>query len=150
MEALAPTENTLVTAESTTILPRIAPRTQRHAIPTSHLAPGTYLVVEDEGNLVAIPILEGVTRIGRSFAAEIRLEDLSLSRRHAILVHGSGETVILDDRSANGTFLNGERVLRAAPNHGDVIVLGSTVMHFVVQPDLEESPATATPASQTG
>lgn len=139
METLAAPQQSTASVDETTILPRITPRTQRHAIPTQHLEPGTYMVVEDGGHLAAIPVPEGVTRIGRSFAAEIRLEDLSLSRRHAILVHGASETVILDDRSANGTFLNGERVLRATLNHGDVVVLGDTVMHFVVQPDLDET-----------
>ena len=144
MEAVVTPDSRLVSGEQTAILPRITPRTQRHAIPTSHLASGTYMVVEDGGDHVAIPVSEGVTRIGRGFAADIRLEDLSLSRRHAILVHGSDETVILDDRSANGTFLNGERVLRAKLEHGDIVVLGGTVMHFVVQPDLDEQPAQPT------
>ena len=133
MQTASPIEETTVVPDETGILPRITPRTQRHSQSALNLEPGTYLVIDDLAGPVAIRLEEGTTHIGRDFAADIRLEDLSLSRRHAILVHGSGETVILDDRSANGTLLNGERVLRATLRDGDVVVLGSTVMHYVVR-----------------
>jgi pSer/pThr/pTyr-binding forkhead associated (FHA) protein len=37
---------------------------------------------------------------------------------------------ILDDRSANGTFVNGRRVVEADLHDGDVVVLGRVVLTY--------------------
>jgi pSer/pThr/pTyr-binding forkhead associated (FHA) protein len=37
---------------------------------------------------------------------------------------------ILDDRSANGTFVNGRRVTEAELHDGDVVVLGRVVLTY--------------------
>ena len=62
--------------------------------------------------------------IGRSFTAGLRIDDHSVSRRHAIFVRRGGRTKVLDDRSLNGTFVNGRRVEEAELRDGDVVVLG--------------------------
>src|SRR4051812_43509546 len=55
--------------------------------------------------------LRGVTtRIGRSPAADVMLDDPSVSRRHALITCRGALAFVLDDRSLNGTRLNGERV----------------------------------------
>src|SRR3546814_13513523 len=76
------------------------------------LDPGIYLVGSDGKETVAIPIPDGATRLGRGFASEIQIDDPTLSRRHAILVQEDGVTTVLDDRSANGTFVNGQQNVR--------------------------------------
>ena len=38
---------------------------------------------------------------------------------------------ILDDRSSNGTFVNGRRVQQSELRNGDVIVLGRAVLRYV-------------------
>ena len=42
------------------------------------------------------------TRIGRSLAADIRFDDATVSRRHALVVSEADGVRVLDDRSLNG------------------------------------------------
>jgi len=112
-------------------LPRLSYRDRRHAVPSSERPePGRYLELEDGDERVLLPLAAGTTHVGRSFAADVRLEDQSVSRRHAILHHRPGGSRILDDRSANGTFVNGRRVTEAELSDGDVVVLGRVVLTY--------------------
>jgi pSer/pThr/pTyr-binding forkhead associated (FHA) protein len=112
-------------------LPRISFRDRRAAVPlSSHPGPGRYLELEDGHERVLLPLQEGTTHVGRGFAAGFRLEDQSVSRRHAIVHVRAGGARILDDRSANGTFVNGRRVTRAELTDGDVVVLGRVVLTY--------------------
>jgi pSer/pThr/pTyr-binding forkhead associated (FHA) protein len=72
-----------------------------------------------------------VTHVGRGLSADLHLDEGSVSRRHAILVRRSSGARILDDRSANGTFVNGRRVTQADLHSGDVIVLGRVVLRYL-------------------
>jgi pSer/pThr/pTyr-binding forkhead associated (FHA) protein len=72
----------------------------------------------------------GVNRIGRSITADIELEDITVSRRHALIVREGSETLLLDDGSRNGTWLNGARVSRAVLHDGDTIVLGTAELRY--------------------
>jgi pSer/pThr/pTyr-binding forkhead associated (FHA) protein len=38
---------------------------------------------------------------------------------------------LLDDRSSNGTFVNGRRIVQADLRDGDVIVLGRVVLRYL-------------------
>jgi len=112
-------------------LPRVSFRERRQAIPAADRpAPGRYLELEDGGERLLLPLRAGTTHVGRGFAADIRLDDQSVSRRHAILHQRPAGTRILDDRSANGTFVNGRRVLEATLSDGDVVVLGRVVLTY--------------------
>jgi pSer/pThr/pTyr-binding forkhead associated (FHA) protein len=94
-------------------------------------APGRYLAIE-EGEITRLVPLHGpVTHVGRGFSADIRLDHQSVSRRHAVLVAHPHGTRILDDRSANGTFVNGQRVTDATVQHRDTIELGAVALVFV-------------------
>jgi len=97
-------------------------------------APGRYLAVEDAGEIIlfALGDRDGRRlRIGRSPASDILLEDPSVSRRHAVVVHRDGRAVLLDDRSLNGIHVNGERVSEAALTDGDAIVIGHVSLRYV-------------------
>jgi len=98
--------------------------------PQPALAPGRYLLLEDGVGVRAIALTHQITHLGRGFAATVLLEDASVSRRHAIVVQRRGGVQILDDRSANGTWVNGRRVHEAELRDGDVIVLGRTQLVF--------------------
>ena len=77
-----------------------------------------------------VALREGATRIGRSPTADIVFEDASVSRRHAILMR-EGDTVrILDDRSLNGVWVNGERVSAKVLEDGDVLMIGRNELTF--------------------
>ena len=95
-------------------------------------SPGRYLAIEEGEVTRLVPLRGAVTHLGRGFSADVRLEHQSVSRRHAILVAHPHGTRILDDRSANGTFVNGVRVTDAQLHDGDVIQLGHVALVFRV------------------
>src|SRR6266536_2532131 len=104
---------------------------RRESLAFARPAPSRYLAVE-EGELMRLVPLHGpVTHIGRGFSVDVRLEDQSVSRRHAVVVERADGARILDDRSANGTFVNGRRVAEATLRDRDVIRLGRVVLVYV-------------------
>jgi pSer/pThr/pTyr-binding forkhead associated (FHA) protein len=104
---------------------------RRDSLSFASPAPGRYLAIE-EGDLTRLVPLRGpVTHLGRGFSADVRLDHQSVSRRHALLVAHPHGTRILDDRSANGTFVNGRRVREATLHHRDALQLGAVALVFV-------------------
>jgi sigma-B regulation protein RsbU (phosphoserine phosphatase) len=77
--------------------------------------------------------LEGTTiSIGRASDCTIPIKDRYLSRRHAEILALGRAWVLKDLGSANGTYLNGNRVERDHPLHtGDRIRLGDTEIVFL-------------------
>jgi pSer/pThr/pTyr-binding forkhead associated (FHA) protein len=96
-------------------------------------APGQYLAYEDAGRIRVVALEKEWTRVGRSLAADIRFDDPTVSRRHALIVRQPDGVRVLDDRSLNGVFVNGERVEWRALHDGDEIVVGRYRLHFLVQ-----------------
>jgi DNA-directed RNA polymerase subunit RPC12/RpoP len=94
-------------------------------------APGDYLVFDSGSEVATVPLEDGWTRIGRSLSAEIRIDDPTVSRRHA-LIHRDGDTVrLLDDRSLNGVFRNGRRVELEELQDGDTVAVGRFQLHYL-------------------
>ena len=87
-------------------------------------APGHYLIYEEGGQAKVVTLERDWTRVGRSLAADVRLDDPTISRRHALIVRGPDGVRVLDDRSLNGVFVNGERVEWRVLSDGDEIVVG--------------------------
>jgi len=97
--------------------------------------PGQYLAYRTDGdNRVAYALQREWTRIGRSLAADIRFDDPTVSRRHALIVRQPDGLRVLDDRSLNGVFVNGERVEWSTLADGDEVVIGRHHLHFVDVP----------------
>ena len=96
---------------------------------------GRYLAMLDEDGAFRSSAIEGGwTRIGRSAAADIRLDDPSVSRRHALIVSERPSSLrVLDDRSLNGVLVNGERVEWARVGDGDEVWIGRFRL-FVLEP----------------
>jgi pSer/pThr/pTyr-binding forkhead associated (FHA) protein len=65
--------------------------------------------------------LAGATIVGRAPECQLRLEEASLSRKHARLIPTEDGVIVEDLGSTNGSFLNGERVQRAVAKPGDEI-----------------------------
>jgi pSer/pThr/pTyr-binding forkhead associated (FHA) protein/predicted RNA-binding Zn-ribbon protein involved in translation (DUF1610 family) len=95
---------------------------------------GQYLVFDEEGESVVHELAREWTRIGRSLAADIRFDDPTVSRRHALVVRQPDGVRVLDDRSLNGVFVNGERVEWRALRDGDALVVGRHRLYFVDLP----------------
>jgi len=92
------------------------------------LSPGSRRLVcrDDGGEILDFEVEPGWTRIGRSVAADIRLDDPSVSRRHALIVSEASEPLrVLDDRSLNGVLVNGSSVEWGKLEDGDELTIGS-------------------------
>jgi predicted RNA-binding Zn-ribbon protein involved in translation (DUF1610 family) len=97
--------------------------------------PGQYIAYRaPEREIVTCVLQREWTRIGRSLAADIRFDDPTVSRRHALIVRQPDGLRVLDDRSLNGVFVNGERVEWSTLADGDEIVIGRHHLHFVDVP----------------
>ena len=86
-------------------------------------------------------LAKAATIVGRSEDADLRLGDDGVSRRHAVLLAGSGPTVTLEDLdSVNGTYRNGTRVVEPVDlADGDKISMGgTTILKFTYQDALDE------------
>jgi hypothetical protein len=92
---------------------------------------GDYLAFEDDERVRVVPLQDGWTRIGRSLSAHIRFDDPTVSRRHALLYREDDGARILDDRSLNGVFRNGQRVELAELEDGDEIGVGRFRMFYM-------------------
>jgi predicted nucleic acid-binding Zn-ribbon protein len=93
--------------------------------------PGEYLLYEEDGESTVVPLTREWTRVGRSLAADVRFDDPTVSRRHALFVRQPDGVRALDDRSLNGVFVNGERVEWRMLEDGDEIVIGRYRLRFV-------------------
>jgi DNA-directed RNA polymerase subunit RPC12/RpoP len=98
--------------------------------------PGQYLAYRGGpgSDVVAFALRREWTRIGRSLAADIRFDDPTVSRRHALIVRQPDGLRVLDDRSLNGVFVNGERVEWSTLADNDEIVIGRHHLHFLDVP----------------
>jgi predicted nucleic acid-binding Zn-ribbon protein len=93
--------------------------------------PGQYLAYEDGEETVVVALKHEWTRVGRSLAADVRFDDPTVSRRHALIVRQADGVRVLDDRSLNGVFVNGARVEWSALADGDEIVVGRYCLHYL-------------------
>ena len=93
--------------------------------------PGNYLAYDDGERVRVVTLQEGWTRLGRSLSAHIRFDDPTVSRRHALVHCDAGAVRVLDDRSLNGVFLNGERVEWHEMADGDRITIGAFDLHYI-------------------
>jgi pSer/pThr/pTyr-binding forkhead associated (FHA) protein len=71
------------------------------------------------------------TLIGRSPDCEIFLDDVTVSRKHAVLIEEDGSFVIQDEGSLNGTFLNRKRIESAKVEDGDELQIGKYRLTFL-------------------
>jgi len=94
--------------------------------------PGKYLAVFADGRSRVIKLRDGWSRIGRSGSADIRLDDPTVSRRHAVVVKtAEGELRVLDDRSTNGISVNGAPVDWSHLADGDELQIGRYTLHVI-------------------
>jgi pSer/pThr/pTyr-binding forkhead associated (FHA) protein len=92
--------------------------------------PGEYLCYEEGGEVRTLALTREWTRIGRSLAADVRFDDPTVSRRHALIVRQADGVRVLDDRSLNGVFVNGTRVEGRTLDDGDEILVGRYRLRF--------------------
>lgn len=106
-------------------------RVRHTAALTDPVAPGRYIQVKGPERTLLIPLGNEAIHIGRGLSADLHLDESSVSRRHAIIVPRPSRARVLDDRSSNGTFVNGRRIQQADLADGDVIMLGRIMLRYL-------------------
>lgn len=76
---------------------------------------------------------QATTSFGRHRDCDVVLEDVTVSRYHADILHEGGRYVLVDDGSLNGTYLNRKPIDRAELSDGDEIWIGKA--RFVFRTD---------------
>jgi hypothetical protein len=69
--------------------------------------------------------------IGRDIGADVFLNDMTVSREHATIVHRGDTVIIRDSGSLNGTYVNGVCVEESELNNGDRIQIGTFHLKFL-------------------
>jgi pSer/pThr/pTyr-binding forkhead associated (FHA) protein len=80
--------------------------------------------------------------IGRAPGNDVIINDPSVSRTHCRLLIDQGRYVATDQRSGNGTFVNGRKIERADLSSGSTIKVGQTMLRFVEMGDVIKSTET--------
>ncbi|MDZ8172494.1 FHA domain-containing protein [Microbacterium xanthum] len=75
-----------------------------------------------------------VTTVGRHPEADIFFDDVTVSRRHAEITRSGTAFELVDQRSLNGTYVNGERADRARLDNGAEVRVGKFRLNFFVSP----------------
>jgi ribosomal protein S27AE len=78
------------------------------------------------------PLHDDRTAIGRHKDAAIFLDDVTVSRHHAIVTREDDVFVIMDEGSLNGTYVNRRRGDRTVLHDGDEIQIGKYKLTFIV------------------
>jgi pSer/pThr/pTyr-binding forkhead associated (FHA) protein len=93
------------------------------------------------------PMAGKALSVGRHEDQDVRLDDAGVSRSHAMLVLRDGVWSVRDNGSANGLYLNGQRLKEAVLGTGDILRIGNSRLRFLVREeeeeiDLEDDPKT--------
>lgn len=92
---------------------------------------GFLLVIEGPLAGSVYPINQGATDLGRSQSCKITIDDRQISRAHLKFDNKSGQVVVEDLGSTNGSLINGEPLLRAMIlEEGDQLQIGEHVFRF--------------------
>ncbi len=91
-----------------------------------------FIVVSGEaaGNRIVIP--HGNVTVGSLEGSRLHLPVSGVSRRHALLTSVNGRTILTDQESRNGSWVNGSRV--SSPTelaHGDLVQFGQVRLRFI-------------------
>jgi pSer/pThr/pTyr-binding forkhead associated (FHA) protein len=94
---------------------------------------GPALVVRSGGGRAGELFLlqQDAITVGRSPDCDIFLDDVTVSRRHALLKREDGQFLLEDQGSLNGTFLNRRRIESAPLEDGDELQIGKYRLTFL-------------------
>ena len=86
---------------------------------------------KSNGKRVNIPLRSKTVTIGRGPKCQVRVPAASVSREHCELIIKNSEVRVKDLDSANGTFVNGDKVVEVQLGAGDMLRAGQ--INFMVQ-----------------
>lgn len=104
------------------------------------LPPGCALLIVQRGPSAGARFLLDADRTvaGRSPDADIFLDDVTVSRKHAEFLREGDDFLVRDVGSLNGTYVNRDRIERAVLQPGDEVQIGKFRMGFHPQPQAED------------
>lgn len=125
----------------------------RIEIPAEEVIPAVGLTAEEQTAVAALPrqsallimqrgpaigarfLLSGDRTVaGRSERADIFLDDVTVSRKHAEFVRDGDAFVVRDIGSLNGTYVNRNRIDAAPLTSGDEVQIGKYRLTFLASP----------------
>jgi signal transduction histidine kinase len=77
------------------------------------------------------PVNKELISIGRSSEADIVLNDVSVSRKHAEIIISANKLEIKDSGSKNGVYLNGKKIEQSLFDQGDEIAIGDSIIKVI-------------------
>lgn len=89
------------------------------------------IMFREDGEQKLFPIESGKTIIGRQEDCGLRIPLSEISRKHALLIVEENSVTLRDLGSANGTYINNQRITEQELQPGDHVVVGPVV--FTVQ-----------------
>ena len=92
--------------------------------------PKAYLLSNYPKNPEWIELNEAML-VGNSSETQLRLQDPTVSRKHCLIEKCNEWWVLKDLGSANGVYVNGDKIVEKRLNHGDVIQTGVSMLVFI-------------------
>ena len=94
---------------------------------------GPFLEVVSNGTRSEVTLDQPRVTVGRHAANNVVVNDTRASRAHCVIEQSEdGGFQIRDLQSANGTWVNGQRIDTAMLNPGDVVSIGQTTIKYMV------------------
>lgn len=93
--------------------------------------PGVLVVKRGSEAGTTFELGKELTSAGRAPDADIFLDDVTVSRRHAEIVRQADRYLLRDVGSLNGTYLNRERIVEASLHNGDEVQIGKFRLVFL-------------------
>lgn len=91
----------------------------------------TLVIQSKSGQRKTIPIKPGIHIVGRRMDCDLRIPHILVSRKHCRIINEDDQVRVQDLGSANGTFVNNERIMESVVQAGDKLAVGG--FKFFVQ-----------------
>lgn len=138
-----PHETATETNELAALTVERTPVSQRR-VARSPVRAHTRIIDERGRRLATYPLLDGITTVGRTEDNALRIDDLTVSNRHALIRvvtdSASGTAIVIRDLgSTNGTFVTTEdgpeRIREAELQMGDIVSIGGAFSLQIIPPE---------------
>ena len=90
----------------------------------------TLKVVKGPNTGISYELNRTITTIGRNPGCDVFLNDMTVSREHALIAASENGYVITDRKSYNGLWINNQPVERKTLDSGDLIQIGKFCLLF--------------------
>ncbi len=92
-------------------------------------------LIPQAGHGAPVPLDSPQWVVGRGSDLDCTIPDPKASRRHARILAVHNRYYVQDLGSANGTFINRDKVTNSRLAHGDLVAFGKTIFRFVITAD---------------